>query len=461
MNLDLSWLVYPLSFIFTLGIVVTIHEFGHFIVARYFGVRVLRFSVGFGRVLFSRWDKRGTEFCVCAIPLGGYVRLLDSRQDEIAPENTHEDFSRKSVYARLAVYAAGPLINTVFAVFVFAACGLVGVTEIRPVIGLVEKNSIAAEAGFIDGDEIVAIEGRSVSTWEEVTFQLIESAGHTGQIPLTIKAAGDQSIPRDTALQVKRFMADTEVSPLDELGILPKIHIVPPIIGVVTPDLPASVARWQAGDLIQKLDETAISHWKDLYLYVRNNPKKEIQFELLRDGTVISGVITPRSESAAVNGEQSEVGKIGAGPQPFELDPSLVRTRYYGPLSTIAYGFEQTWVRVRLVVISIGKLLTGALAIDNVTGPVTIAEIAGKTAQGGLSSMLNFLGYLSISLGIFNLLPVPMLDGGHIAYGLVEAVRKKPVSIKMQERGMAVGFALLGSVMILALFNDFVRLFSF
>lgn len=460
MNLDLSWLVYPLSFILTLGIVVTIHEFGHFIVARYYGVKVLRFSVGFGQVLFSRWDKRGTEFCICAIPLGGYVRLLDSRQDTVSAEEAHQDFSTQTVGARIAVFAAGPFINIAFAVIVFALYGLLGVTEIKPIVGIVTPESIAADAGILDGDEILAIQNQPVDTWESFTFQLIESAGHTGAILLSVKAS-EQDSARDVTLQVKDFMADTRVSPLEELGIIPKVHMVPPILGVISSDLPAAEANWQVGDQIKKLDDVIISHWKDVYLHIRNNPQKNIRFELLREGNIVTGFITPQSETISVDGVQQNIGKIGAGPQGFQLDSDLVRVEHYGPFAAIGYGLEQTWVRMRLVVISIGKLLTGALAIDNVTGPVTIAEIAGKTAQGGLSSMLNFLGYLSISLGIFNLLPVPMLDGGHIAYGLVEWVRGRPVSLKMQQRGMAVGLVLLGSLMVLALFNDFVRLFSF
>lgn len=460
--MDLSWLIYPLAFMVTLGVVVTIHEFGHYAVARYFGVRILRFSVGFGSVLWSKYDRRGTEFCVCAIPLGGYVRLFDSRQDEVAPHEHHEDFSRKPVGARLAVYAGGPFINIAFAVVVFFGLGLVGVTEIRPVIGAVDEGGIAAAAGLTSADEIVAIEGREVKTWSDVSFQLIDAAGTTGSLALSVTNTRDpQAEPRPAKLQVRDFMSNSGVSPIEELGILPKVHMVPAILDVIQEGMPADLAGWRAGDEILTLDSQDIHHWKDVYSYIRSQPSKDVSFELRRDGALVTGMIKPNAVDARDAQERViQVGRIGAGPAAMDLDPEMIRVKQYNPLEAIGFGFEQTWIRTRLVIVSIGKLLTGALALDNVTGPVTIAEIAGKTAQSGLSSMLNFLGYLSISLGVFNLLPVPMLDGGHIAYGIVELIRGRPVSVRAQQRGMAIGFALLGSVMVLALFNDFARLFA-
>ncbi|MEC8012008.1 MAG: RIP metalloprotease RseP [Pseudomonadota bacterium] len=463
--MDFSWLIYPVSFLVILGIVVTIHELGHFLVARYFGIKVIRFSVGFGKPFYSRYDKHGTEFCVCSIPLGGYVRLLDSRQDDVAEHEVDQDFTQKSPWARLAVYAAGPAINIVFAVFVFAAYAMLGVTQLPAVVGLVEKNSIAEAAGLQPSDEIIAIAGKPVTSWETVSFQFIEEAGYTGQMPIDIKRQVESvSQVKTLKLNVENFMRASVESPLESLGITPKVYLRPAIIGQVRADDPADQAGWQANDKVLSLNDQPVEYWTDLYRYVRDNPAQDIKFVLERDGQLVEGFVTPKTLEIPeqVNGEPQvrKVGQIGVGPQSIEDDPTLVRQVEYSLPQAMLYGLEQTWERTRLVVISIGKLITGALALDNVTGPVTIAEIAGKTAQVGISSSLNFLAYLSISLGVFNLLPVPMLDGGHIAFIIAELVRGKPVSMHWQQKYMMVGVALLGSLMMLALFNDVTRLFS-
>lgn len=485
--MDFEWLRYPVAFIVILGIVVTIHEFGHFFMARLFGVKVLRFAVGFGKPLYRWQGTSDTEFCICAIPLGGYVRLLDSRQDDIAPAEKDQDLSAKSVGARISVYAAGPLINLLFAVLVFSVYASLGVTEARPVIGVVESESIAQQAGLRSGDEIVAVQGRVVRSWEEVSFQFVERAGLTGNLELTVQPealattvaqieesteSSDSSILSDSPtvkvvqLPVSRFMTQSGESPLRSLGILPKIQMLPAKIGLIADSSPAQRAGWQVGDLIVSLNDQPIDYWQNLYDYVRAKPNQDIQFKLQRDGQILEGVIQTEAMDAAKSKTpgtapaESQVGRIGAGPEMVEPDPALLREVHYAPWSAFIYGLEQTWVRMRLVVLAIGKLFSGALALDNVTGPVTIAEIAGKSTAIGVSSSLNFIAYLSVSLGIFNLLPVPMLDGGHIAFALCEKIRGRPLSLKTQQKSMMIGVILLGSLMMLAFFNDFVRLLN-
>ncbi len=464
--MDFSWLIYPVSFLIILSIVVTVHEFGHFIVARYFGVKVIRFSIGFGQPLFTKMDSKGTEFCICTIPLGGYVRLLDSRQDEIAPGEEDQDFSVKSPWARLAVYFAGPGINILFAVFVFAAFAMLGITKYPPIVGQVVSGSIAEQAGLKSDDEILSIFNQSVESWEAVSLKFVEEAGYTGNIPIEVThLASGATQSRTLGLQVQNFMQSSSENPLATIGIIPKIALRPAVIGFVKEGMPADQAGWQAGDRIVALDNKPLDYWTDLYEYVRDKPEVDVQYTLERDGQQLQGFIVPQTievDDIADDGRhyKRKVGQIGVGPEEIDKSSGLVRQVDYNLFSAFVFGVEETWNKTRLVIISIGKLITGALSLDNVTGPVTIAEIAGKTAQIGVSSSLNFLGYLSISLGVFNLLPVPLLDGGHIVFILAEIIRGRPVSMKWQQKYMMVGLALLGSLMLLALFNDVTRLVS-
>jgi len=455
--MDFSWLIYPLAFVVTLGIVVSVHEFGHFIVARWCGVKVIRFAIGFGQPLLRWFDKKGTEFCVCMIPLGGYVRLLDSRVDDVPAAEYKSDFSNQPVWARIGVYVAGPVINLLLAIVVLALVAGLGVTEYKPVIGFVTAGSAAQKANLLPDDEIVAVDAAAVTSWESLSFKFVESAGRTGSLNLKVRR-GDQELNLDVPVQ--NFMSDATGSPLDALGLVPKMHLIPAVLDTIEPKSPASEADWQPGDKILTLGSKTIDYWQDLYKTIQQHPNQVLTFSLERNNQIISGVITPaimQSPDPLNKDRMIKLGRIGVGPKLLPPDSSLVRETHYGLFQAIHYGVVQTWVRTRLVVLSIGKLLTGDLALDNVTGPVTIAEIAGKTAQSSVSSFLNFLAYLSVSLGVFNLLPVPMLDGGHIAFGFYEVLRGKPLSVQAQQRCMTVGFALLASLMLLALFNDIMR----
>jgi len=471
----LSWLIYPLSFVLTLGIVVTVHEFGHFWAARFFGVKVIRFAIGFGKPLIKWYDRKGTEFCICALPLGGYVRLLDSRQDEVSVHEMHEEFSSQKAFARILVYSAGPLINIILAVLVLWCYAMLGVTEVRPITGEFIKGSPAAQVAMQPREEIIAVDGQPIASWNDFNMVLIEAAGRDGFVEITtqelpqsmfisdlVPNSSQQRVNPKTQnftktsykLPVSDFLSGVP-KPFESLGIKPYRQPVPAILGTIIAGGAGEQANWRTKDKIVKLNNEDVASWQDTVRIIQANPNETISFRLERNSKIISGSIKP-SSTATESGQL--IGKVGVGVQEFEVNPELIKTTRYTILNGLVYGVEHTLSLTKLVFVSFGKLLVGALSLDNLSGPVTIAEIAGKSLQVGVSSFLSFLAYLSVSLGVVNILPIPMLDGGHILYTVIEIIRGKPLSEKIQQKGIAVGFALMTSVMLLAFYNDIARL---
>lgn len=443
-----------LAFVVTLGILVTIHEYGHFWVARRCGVKVLRFSVGFGMPLWRRVGRDGTEYVVAAIPLGGYVKMLDGREGDVPESQRHMAFDHKSVWQRIAIVAAGPLVNLIFAVFAYWLLYLVGITSIAAVIGKLEPGTPAETVGLPLQSEIVAVDGQQVYSWGGVNLHLASRIGDQGTVSMSLLTPGN-SEPRQWQVPISDWQVDLETqSPAAALGVRPAAPDVPAIIGRVVEGGRAQVAGLQAGDKVLAIDGQPIEQWLQLVEFVRAAPGRELNFAIERQASQLELFVTPDSRVT----EQGSIGFIGAGNLPYEWPEQMKRTQHYGPLDSLIAAVDRTWQMISLTLESIWKMLEGIISVKNLSGPITIAKVAGASAASGFESFISFLAYLSISLGVLNLLPIPMLDGGHLLYYVIEAVRGKPVSERVQLLGVKLGLTLLLSVMAVAVFNDIMRL---
>ncbi|MDG9783050.1 MULTISPECIES: RIP metalloprotease RseP [Pseudomonadaceae] len=438
-----------------LGVLVTFHEFGHFWVARRCGVKVLRFSVGFGTPLVRWHDRHGTEFVIAAIPLGGYVKMLDERETdvEIPPEQLGQTFNRKSVGQRIAIVAAGPIANFILALVFFWVLAMLGSQQVRPVIGAVAPDSIAARAGLVPGQEIVSVDGKAVTGWGGVNLQLVRRLGESGTLDVQVREAGS-TVDTSVQLQLDNWLKGAEEpDTIGSLGITPWRPALPPVVGEV-PDGPGKAAGLQVGDRILALDDVRLDDWQQLVDYVRPRAGQAVLVRYERAGQVADVSITLGS---AGEGEARR-GFMGVGVKPVDWPPEMLREVAFGPLDAVAEAAARTWSMSLLTLDSLKKMLLGELSVKNLSGPITIAKVAGASAQSGVGDFLNFLAYLSISLGVLNLLPVPVLDGGHLLFYLIEWARGRPLSERVQAWGVQIGISLVVGVMLLALVNDLSRL---
>lgn len=441
------------AFIVALGLLVAVHEFGHFWVARRCGVKVERFSIGFGKAIWRRLGKDGTEYVLALIPLGGYVKMLDGRVDALKPGEEVQAFNHKSVWARMAIVAAGPMANFVFALFAFWLMFMIGVPSVKPVVGEVRPASIVAEAGILPGMEIVGVGGEETGDWESVTYALISHLGDDS-VQLKLKAA-NTSYAVDKTLQLAgwKFDPDKE-SPIGSLGIVPLGGKVLPVVEAVVPSSASEKAGLQIGDRIKGVDGEAITEWAQFVERVQQSPAQPLQVTVERGGSEMTLTLTP--DGKKVKGQL--VGFVGLSPQLVPLPDEYRTLLQYGPLQALWHGVQKTWSLISLTFDMIGKLIGGIVSLDNLSGPISIAKGAGSSADYGLVYFLGFLALISVNLGIINLFPLPVLDGGHLVYFLIEAITGKPVSEKIQEVGFRIGAAILMLLMGIALFNDFARL---
>ncbi len=437
-----------------LGVLVTFHEFGHFWVARRCGVKVLRFSVGFGSPLFRWHDRQGTEFVIAAIPLGGYVKMLDEREGDVPPALLDSAFNRKSVRQRFAIVSAGPLANFLLALVFFWLLAMLGSEQIRPVIGAVEPGSLAAQAGLSADQEIVAVNGKPVSGWGEVNLQLVRRLGESGQLDVTVRDVGGSS-ERHLQISLRNWLKGVEEpDPITSLGIRPWRPQIVPVIAQLDPEGPAQAAGIRLGDRLLSLNQQPLDDWQQVIDAVRTLPGEPVSLQVERQGQRLDVSLT-----LATRGEgEVRRGYLGAGVEGGEWPAEMLREVSFGPLEAVAEGVRRTWTMSLLTLDSLKKMLFGELSVKNLSGPITIAKVAGASAQSGLGDFLNFLAYLSISLGVLNLLPIPVLDGGHLLFYLVEWVRGRPLSERVQGWGVQIGISLVVGVMLLALVNDLGRL---
>ncbi|MBJ9977846.1 RIP metalloprotease RseP [Pseudomonas sp. S75] len=437
-----------------LGVLVTFHEFGHFWVARRCGVKVLRFSVGFGTPLLRWHDRHGTEFVVAAIPLGGYVKMLDEREGEVPTALLGQSFNRKPVGQRIAIVAAGPIANFLLAILFFSVVAMLGSQQVRPVIGAVESGSLAAAAGLAPGQEIVSIDGKPTNGWSAVNLQLVRRLGESGTLRVGVTDEG-ATLERQHDIALDHWLKGAdEPDPIQSLGLRPWRPALAPVLAEIDPKGPAAAAGLKTGDRLLALDGVALGDWQQVVDRVRAQPQAKVQVRVERDGAQLELPVTlaSRGEGKAAS------GYLGAGVKGGEWPPSMLREVSYGPLEAVGEGLARTWNMSVLTLESLKKMLFGELSVKNLSGPITIAKVAGASAQSGVGDFLNFLAYLSISLGVLNLLPIPVLDGGHLLFYLIEWARGRPLSDRVQGWGIQIGISLVIGVMLLALINDLGRL---
>jgi len=451
------------ALIVTLGILVTIHEFGHFWVARRCGVKVLRFSIGFGKAVKTWVGKDGCEYVIAPIPLGGYVKMLgqeDTRADagsSVPDEYRHMAFNHKPLAQRFAIVAAGPMANFLLAIVVFwiinVAYGLKGVA---PVLSNVMENSPAFEAGLRAGDEIVAVDGVQTDIWQQVTMQLLSRLGETGELTISAIPAGDSDI-YDFVIPLQNWQSRTaEPNPLGSLGLVQ--FEIPPVIQGLVEGGRAEAAGMLPGDRVISADGRPVSGWGTWVQRVRQSPELAMEVVVQRGTDQLLLTIVPQ----ATDSPDGTIGTIGAWVEAFDvygsLPPQMRREVSYNPLTAIAPALRETWDKSVFVLDSIKKMVIGLISVKNINGPITIAQVAGETASYGLEVYLGFLAILSISLGVLNLLPIPVLDGGHLLYYTIEAIIRRPVPERIQAMGLQMGLVIIGGIMVLAIYNDVSRL---
>lgn len=441
------------AFIVALGVLITVHEFGHFWVARRCGVRVERFSIGFGKALWHRTDKLGTEYVIALIPLGGYVKMLDERAEPVAPELRHYAFNNKTVGQRAAIIAAGPIANFLFAIFAYWLVFIIGVPGVRPVVGEITPNSIAAQAQIQPGTELKAVDGIETPDWDAVRLQLVAKIGDEHTTLSVAQFGSNQRQDKTLDLRQWAFEPDKE-DPVSSLGIRPRGPQIEPVLSEVQVNSAASKAGLQAGDRIVKVNGQPLTQWMTFVTLVRDNPDKPLALDIERQGSSLSLTLTP--DSKQVNGKAE--GFAGVVPKVIPLPDEYKTVRQYGPFSAILEASDKTWQLMKLTVSMLGKLITGDVKLNNLSGPISIAQGAGMSAEFGVIYYLMFLALISVNLGIINLFPLPVLDGGHLLFLAIEKLKGGPVSERVQDFSYRIGSILLVLLMGLALFNDFSRL---
>ena len=441
-----------ISFFVTLGVLITFHELGHYWVARWCGVRVLRFSIGFGRVLIKRIDKHGTEWAISAIPLGGYVKMLD--QDDLAPSSVETpnskgtSFQSQPVSRRFAIVAAGPMFNLILAVLLYAFINFVGTKEPEAILAAPLPQSPAAMAGLQGGDKVVAINQTDIASWPQLRWNLLQLLADGGEAELTIEQGGARL---SRTIQLPNLADPSQADPMRDLGL--SLASGPPIVRSVVEGSVAQRAGLESNDQIIRIGDINLPDIGLLIRSIQKNAGHPVEIEVIRKGDPLKFSLIPSSFTLE-NGQVVGRAGIQLGANVPMVDVS------YGPIDSLVNGtiktFDTAWFSLRMM----GRMLTGDVSLKNISGPVTIADYAGQTVKLGWAAYIGFLALVSVSLGILNLLPIPMLDGGHLLYYLIEMVRGKPVSDRVMAWGQRAGVSLLAGLMALALFNDLIRIFS-
>jgi len=440
-------------FFLVLGVLITFHEYGHFWVARRCGIRVLRFSIGFGPALVRWHDRSGTEFVVAALPLGGYVKMLDEREGDVAESDREHAFNRKSVGRRIATVAAGPLANFVLAIAAYWVVFVLGIQGIVPVVAKVTPGSVAAVAGLAAGEEIVAVDGAATPTVQALSEMLVRRMGDSGTIRFRVVTRGATD-EREVTAQLAHWDLDPAApDPIGDIGIELYRPPIPAVVARVESASPAAQAGMRAGDRILAADGIAIADWMQWVEYVRARPGQAIALVVERAGEHPELRVTPKRVTAG--GET--FGQVGVAPTGVEWPEEYRREQRYGPVAAFTRSVTTAWDTAAMILGSVRKMIVGDISVRHLSGPITIAKVAGASAQYGLVPLLQFMALLSISFGVLNLLPIPVLDGGHLAYYVLEAVRGRPLSERIQEAGYRIGLSLVIGLMLLALYNDVSR----
>jgi regulator of sigma E protease len=443
------------AFIVAIVVLVAFHEYGHYLVARLCGVRVLRFSIGFGKILYTKKFAGGeTEWSISAIPLGGYVKMLDEREGEVKPEELSRAFNRQPVLRRMAIVVAGPLANLLLAIVFYWGLFIYGVPGLKPVLGNVAPATPAASAQLLSRQTIVSINGSPTPTWQDVRWVLLDAVLQGDTVNLEVRTPQGEVVQR--VLEIATLTAaDLDSDFLGKLGLQPYQPVVRPVIGRLIEGGEAQRAGMLVNDLILSANGEQIADWDAWVKLVRSHPARLLRLEIRREGHLIALDLTPESVTEGA----SQIGKIGAAPliSQQEYDDLMTVVRY-SPVKALTQAVTKTWETSVVSLQMMGRMIMGQISLKNLSGPVTIADYAGQSAQMGLGAYLSFLALISISLGVLNLLPIPILDGGHLLYYTVEMIKGSPVPDSLWEAGQKIGVVLLFTLMALALFNDFSRL---
>ena len=457
-----------LAFIVTIGILVTIHEYGHFQMARWCGVKVLRFSVGFGKPLWQKtFGNDKTEFVLAAIPLGGFVKMLDERELEAEreadpktyqPDYSQADlsraFNRQAVWKRMLIVIAGPMANLLLAIALYWLLFMQGVAGVRPIIGKIETDSLAAQASLKTGALIQKITGEPVKSWQEVRWILLEKS--LTAKPVEIETVSDNELQLHT-LNFTGINSDSEIDVLKRLGIAEFEPILPATISAILPHSAAERAGFKPNDTILSINGTPVKYWDELVSTVKMNPAKLLTFEVMRNKSTIKILATPE---VVVDNKQN-IGRLGASAKPSQEDINkLLIKMHYSPIQSLQQAVSKTWKTATFSLKMLGQMLLGKVSVKSLSGPVSIATYAGESANLGIKPFLEFLALVSISIGVLNLLPIPVLDGGHLMYYIVEILKGSPVSTQTMLAGQKLGFGLLGLLMTIAIFNDLNKLIA-
>jgi len=451
-----------LWFLLALGILVTFHEFGHFYIARRCGVKVLRFSVGFGKPLYTWVDKYGTEFTLAAIPLGGYVKMLDEREGDVPTEDLPNAFNQKTVWQRMAIVVAGPVANFILAIVFYFVLALIGIKGLAPVIGEVTEGSLASKAALQVNEEIVSVGGKKTPTWSAVFEQLTTKIGNTGRLDFEVRTfSGGLDTARTDVAKIKSVTLDQWLKEGDQPDLLVELGIKPYqpdtdwVIKQVVPGGAAETAGIKVGDKLISADQQALQSWTAWVEYVQARPEQMIVLEIERDGSIKRLELVPES----IKDNDLIVGKVGLGAS-LNWPEGMLRQMDYSIVEAIGYGFTKTAEQALVILSFLKKLVLLDVSVKNMGGTFTIAQVAGDTASAGFTYYISFLAFFSVSLGVFNLLPIPVLDGGHLLFYIIEAIKGKPLPEKVQLVGFQIGLFIVVSVMIVAHYNDLVRILS-
>ena len=444
-----------LAFVIAISILVVVHEFGHYWVARRLGVKVLRFSVGFGKPLWSRrFGRDRTEWAVAAIPLGGYVKMLDEREGDVPKAELARAFNRQPVWKRVAIVVAGPLFNFLFAIVIYSVVFSAGVDGLRPLVGKIAPGSLAQQAGFKPGDEILSIDGRPVRSWDERRLYMYDRAIERATVNFRVRDAAGAIEERRLDLS---SLTPTEVGSgllEHEIGLSPALPEAEPVFDVIDQHGTAAQAGLRVGDRVLAINDEPVKTWADVATIVSGHPGDTLRFRIERAGKQLNFPVAVK----AVESDGKRYGLIGVGARYPAIPASMRVTVHYTPFEAVAKSIETIWRMSTLTLKMLGKMVLLEVSTKTISGPLTIAQYAGASAQIGLTTFAMFLAAVSISLGVLNLLPVPVLDGGHLLFYLIEGVKGSPLSERAMQWGQQIGVGLLVALMALAMYNDVMRL---